>query len=163
LEHWAQTPVHHYGCPGVCQTGRSPHRPQFKTRVFAALPQIDFQGVQLGQVAKHRRPVLRTLGTQSRQRAGRPSSNLGHRHHREHWVEQFRFTLKKRARCCTAVDGESVPIATMLVKMAASGSRVRLPTTLSTRQKTLRKQTKSLQRRERRECVLTLMTTCRRL
>src|SRR5262249_42235973 len=33
------------------------------------------------------------------------------------------------------------------------GSRVRLPTTLSTRQKTLRKQTKSLQRRERRKCA----------
>src|SRR5215468_4288276 len=34
------------------------------------------------------------------------------------------------------------------------GSRVRLPTTLSTRQKTLRKQTKSLERRELRMCAI---------
>jgi hypothetical protein len=33
------------------------------------------------------------------------------------------------------------------------GSRVRLPTTLSTRQKPLRKQTKSLQRREQVKCA----------
>src|SRR5262245_63267176 len=34
-----------------------------------------------------------------------------------------------------------------------SGSRVRLPTTSSTRQKALRKQTESLQCRERRKCA----------
>jgi hypothetical protein len=37
-----------------------------------------------------------------------------------------------------------------------AGSRVRLLTTLSTRQKTFRKQTESLQRRERRKCAIAL-------
>src|SRR5262252_6314437 len=37
--------------------------------------------------------------------------------------------------------------------MAAVGSTVSLPTTLPTRQKTFRKQTESLQRRERKKCA----------
>jgi hypothetical protein len=50
--------------------------------------------------------------------------------------------MQGRKQCCTArADGRI-------------GSGVRLPTTLSTRQKPLRKQTESLQRGERRMCAI---------
>jgi len=56
---------------------------------------------------------------------------------------QFRTLITCPAQAIAAPQREHVG-------QDCSGSRVRLPTTLSTRQKALRKQTESLQRRERR-------------
>jgi hypothetical protein len=57
-----------------------------------------------------------------------------------------------------ATSTEGTPTAATEIDFFC-GSRVRLPTKSSVRQKTLIKQTKSLQRRERRMCAMTAVSS----